>query len=237
MHRVKDVNGLVIFGLTLLLVLAGAASAGVPAPPPEATGPHNPHQIANLGHFQFENGAVVKDFKVSYVTHGKLSPKKDNVILVLPQFAADHHAMDFRIGPGKALDTDKYYIVATDMLGCTLVRQDVTTGPTNSGLKMDFPRYTLRDAVNLEVKLLKEYLGIDRILAAIGGSYGADRAFQFAVSYPTFVRGIIPMAGAPWTHPETRMVQRNMMDTIALDSGWYGGMYETNPLQGSRRPS
>ena len=232
MHRMKNSNRLVILGLAFLLVWAGAALAGVPAPPPDAAGPHNPHQIANLGHFQFENGEVVKDFKVCYVTHGKLSPKKDNVILVLPHFTSHHHAMDFRIGPGKALDADKYYIVAVDMLGCTLVRQDTTTGPTNSGLKMDFPRYTVRDAVNLEYKLLKEYLGFDQILAAIGSSYGGNRAFQLAVSYPTFVRGIIPITTAPWTHPQLRAVNSNQMDIIALDSGWYGGRYETNPTTG-----
>jgi len=232
MNRVKNLNGLVILTLAFLLLWAGVAVAGVPAPPPEAAGPHNPHQIANLGHFQFENGEVVKDFKVCYVTHGKLSPQKDNVILVLPQTAQDHHTQDFRIGPGKALDTDKYYIVAVDMLGCTVARQDTTTGPTNSGLKMDFPRYTLRDAINLDYKLLKEYLGFDHILAAIGGSYGAMRAFQLAVSYPTFVRGIIPIAGGPLTHPEISAVIRSMMDIIALDRGWYGGRYETNPTAG-----
>ena len=232
MRSVKNVNGLVILCLALLLVWAGAASAGVPAPPPEAGGPHNPHQIANLGHFQFENGEVVKDFKVSYVTHGKLSPTKDNVILVMHHFSGDHHAQDFRIGPGKALDTDKYYIVATDMLGSSIVRQDVTTGPTNSGLKMDFPRYTIRDAVNVECKLLKEYLGFDHILAAMGTSMAGMKAFQLAVSYPAFASGVIPIVGGPWTHPISRAVFRNMMDTIALDSGWYGGKYETNPTAG-----
>jgi homoserine O-acetyltransferase len=150
----------------------------------------------------------------------------------MPAFGQDHHTLDFLIGPGKALDTDKYYIVAVDMLGCTLVRQDVTTGPTNSGLKMDFPRYTVRDVVNLEYKLLKEYLGFDRILAAIGSSYGGGRAYQLAVSYPTFARGIIPIVQGPWTHPQLRAVLRNMMDIIALDSGWYGGRYETNPTTG-----
>jgi len=232
MHSTKNINRLVILCLALLLVWAGVAAAGVPAPPPEAAGPHPPHQIANLGHFQFENGEVVKDFKVSYVTHGKLSPKKDNVILVLSHAYSDHHAQDFRIGPGKALDTDKYYIVAPDMLGCTVARQDLTTGPTNSGLKMDFPRYTVRDAVNVEYKLLKEYLGIDHILAAIGASYGGDRAYQLAVSYPTFARGIIPIVAGPGADPQMKWVFKSMMDTIALDSGWYGGRYEINPTAG-----
>ena len=65
----------------LLFGWAGPAITGAPAPPPVGGGPHPEHLIANLGEFQFENGEVVKDFKVSYVTHGKLNRKKDNVIL------------------------------------------------------------------------------------------------------------------------------------------------------------
>jgi homoserine O-acetyltransferase len=232
MCSLKNVNRFIILSLALVLVWAGVASAGVPAPPPESAGSPPPHQMANLGDFKFENGEVVKDFKVSYVTHGKLSPQKDNVILVLPHFTSDHRAMDFRIGPGEALDTEKYYIVAVDMLGCPFARQHLTTGPTNSGLKMNFPRYTVRDAVNVEYKLLREYLGIDRLVAAIGASYGGERTFQLAVSYPTFVRGIILINTAPWTHPLISAGNRNMMEIIALDSGWHGGWYETNPTAG-----
>jgi homoserine O-acetyltransferase len=232
MRSIKNVNGLVILVLALVLVWAGVAAAGVPAPPPEGAGPHPPHQIANLGHFQFENGEVVKDFKVSYVTHGKLSPQKDNVILVMHYFAADHHGFDFLIGPGKALDTDKYYIVATDMLGNSRPSQDLTTGPTNSGLKMEFPRYTMHDSVNVEYKLLKEYLGFDHILAAAGISFGAMKAYQFAVSYPAYVSGIIPIMGSPMTSPQMRLVLESWTKIIEIDNGWYSGNYDTNPTMG-----
>jgi homoserine O-acetyltransferase len=147
-------------------------------------------------------------------------------------FGGDHHNFDFLIGPGKVLDTDKYYIVATDMLGNSVVRQDVTTGPTNSGLKMDFPRYTLRDSVNVEYKLLKEYLGFDHILAAAGISFGAMKAYQFAVSYPTYASGFIPMMGSPMTTPLIRLVLKNFMNIIEMDNGWYSGNYDTNPTMG-----
>src|SRR2546422_8898457 len=75
-----------------LLLAWSEAWAGAPAPAPAVTtpGPHRPeHQIANLGDFRFESGEIVKDFKVSYVTHGKLSAKKDNVILVMDSFTSD----------------------------------------------------------------------------------------------------------------------------------------------------
>jgi homoserine O-acetyltransferase len=215
------------------IVWLGSAESGAPAPAPTGTGPHLPeHQIANLGDFRFENGMVVKDFKVSYVTHGKLNRTKDNAILVMHHSCGDHHNYDFMIGPGKPFDTDRYFIVATDTLGNGKVREDVTTGPTNSGLRMDFPRYSLRDSVNLEYRLLKEYLGLDRVLAVSGISVGALKAFQFGVSYPTYMRAIIPIAGDAVTRPRTKMMVRDWLDIIALDSGWQGGNYETTPVTG-----
>jgi homoserine O-acetyltransferase len=141
-----------------------------------------------------------------------------------------HHQLDFLIGPGKPLDTDKYFIVETDMLGNSAALQDITTGPTNSGLKMRFPHFTIRDSVNVEYKFLKEYLGFDHILAAIGPSVGGMKTYQFGVSYPTYVSGLIPIAATPVTNHQTSTVLRSWMDIIELDSGWYGGNYQTNPL-------
>lgn len=218
-----------------LLLWLGDASAGAPAPAPAAAGPHTPeHQIANLGDFRFENGAVVKDFKVSYVTHGKLNRARDNVILLLQFFTGDHHHLDFLIGPGKAFDPEKYFIVAPDFMSNARLRHDVTTGPTSSGLRMEFPRFTIRDSNNVEYRLLKEYLKIDQVLAAAGASIGAMKAYQLAVTYPAFVKGIIPITGSPSPSPMVRAALRGWMDTIRLDAGWYGGNYETNPTAGVR---
>ena len=85
----------------LLLFWTGAAWAGAPAPIPAIAGPHPEHQVANLGDFKFESGDVVKDFKVSYVTHGKLNKAKNNAILVMQAFLGDHHMHDFLIGPAR----------------------------------------------------------------------------------------------------------------------------------------
>jgi homoserine O-acetyltransferase len=216
----------------LLFGWAGPAITGAPAPPPKTSGPHPEHLVANIGNFQFENGQVIKDFKVSYVTHGKLNKKQDNVILAFQAFSDDHHGVDYLIGPGKALDTDKYFIVATDFLGNARLSHDVTTGPTNSGLKMNFPPYTIRDSVNVEYKFIKEYLGIDEVRATVGCSIGAMKSYQIALSYPNFVRGVIPIAGSPDVNYQVRAVLRNAMDIIAIDSGWFGGNYEENPRLG-----
>ena len=74
------------------------------------------HQMAELGEFRFEDGGLVKNFRMSYVTHGKLNAAKNNAILVLHGFAANHHTLDHLIGPGRALDTSKYFIICADAM-------------------------------------------------------------------------------------------------------------------------
>ena len=215
------------------LFLASLALAGAPAPRPETSGPDTPeNQIASLGSFRFESGEIIDDLKVSYVTYGKLNAARDNAVLSLQHFAGDHHDNEFLTGPGKALDPEKYFVIATDFLANAKMRQDLTMGPTNSGLKMRFPRITARDWVNADYKLVKEYLGIDHVLAAIGGSIGGINAFQLAVSHPDFALAIIPMAASPQINPQARLVLRHVRDVIALDPGWYSGMYNVNPVTG-----
>ena len=218
-----------------LIVVVSLAIAGAPAPRPEKSGPHTPqHQMASLGNFRFESGEAIDDLKVSYVTYGKLNAARDNAVLSLQHFTGDHHDNEFLIGPGKAFDPEKYFVIATDFLANAKLREDLTTGPTNSGLKMRFPRVTARDWVNADAKLVKEYLGINHVVAAVGGSIGGINAFQLAVSYPDFVSAIIPIAASPQTNPQTRMLLRHVRDIIAMDPGWYSGMYDVNPATGLR---
>jgi homoserine O-acetyltransferase len=167
------------------LFLVSLALTGAPSPRPDTGGPDKPEtQVASLGSFRFASGETINDLKVSYVTYGKLNAAHDNAVLALQHFAGNHHDNEFLIGPGKALDPEKYFIIATDFLANAKLRQNLTTGPTNSGLKMRFPRITARDWVNADYKLVKEYLGIDHVVAAIGASIGGINAIQLAVSYP-----------------------------------------------------
>src|SRR5215831_9269836 len=90
----------------LMGAFAGVASAHRPGDPP--------HQVYRMGDLPLENGQVIKDFAISYVTHGTLNTKKSNAILMVTALSGNHHRLDFLIGPGKALDTTKYFIVCTD---------------------------------------------------------------------------------------------------------------------------
>ena len=111
----------VIAGVALLVLLFRSAVA-------LAHGPDQPpHQRFEEGDLKLESGEVVKDFAISYVTHGTLNANKNNAILMTSSIAGNHHRIDFLIGPGKALDTNKYFIIATDAIG-----NGLSTSPSNS---------------------------------------------------------------------------------------------------------
>jgi homoserine O-acetyltransferase len=189
----------------------------------------SPHQIAHFGEFAFEGGGLIKDLKISYVTHGKLNAAKDNAILFMPGYGLNHHQLDHLIGPGRPLDTDKYFVICVDNLGTPQTTFEHSTSPTNSGMKMKFPFYNGRDIVKANYKLITEKLGIPRLLAASGVSSGADYSVQLAVSYPGFVAGIFPLTGGGLWGTQGFFYGPLILSIIESCEGWNGGNYDRNP--------
>jgi len=190
-----------------------------------------PHQIADLGEFEFEGGGKIPNLRMSYITRGKLNAAKDNAILFEHGFGANHHTLDHIIGPGRPLDTNKYFIICVDVLGNTQTTFEHSTSPTNSGLKMKFPFYNGRDMVNAQYRLITETLGIPHLLAMTGISSGGDHSVQFAVSYPDFMDGIFPLSGgALWT-TQGFFFGSLMISILESCEGWDGGNYDENPSQ------
>ncbi len=190
-----------------------------------------PHQIANLGEFEFEGGGKIPNLKMSYVTHGNLNAAKSNAILFQHGFAANHHLFDHMIGPGRPLDTDKYFIICPDALGATHITFEHSTSPSNSGLKMKFPLYNGRDMVKAQYRLITETLGIPHLLAVTGISSGADHSVQFAVSYPDFMDGIFPVVGGTPFTTQGRLIGSWMVSIIESCQGWDRGNYDNNPKE------
>ena len=188
-----------------------------------------PHQFADLGEFAFEGGGKIANLRMSYVAHGRLNATKDNAILFQHGFAANHHLFDHMIGPGRPLDTEKYFIICPDALGATQTTFDHSSSPTNSGLKMQYPLYNGRDMVRAQHKLISEALGIPRLLAITGISSGADHSLQFAVSYPDFMSGIFPIVGGTPVTAQARLFGSLMVSIIQSCEGWDGGNYDRNP--------
>lgn len=206
-----------------MLLLSQAADAHWPGQPP--------HQFAELGDLKLESGEVIRNFRMSYVTHGKLNAAKDNAILFHHGFAAHHHFFDHMIGPGRPLDTDKYFVICPDTLGATQTGYERTTSATNSGLKMKFPFFNGRDIVNASYRLVTEALGIPHLLAMTGISSGGWDSVQLAVSYPQFVTGIFPVVGGALFSADGRWRGELGLSILTTCNGWEGGNYSANPKQ------
>jgi homoserine O-acetyltransferase/O-succinyltransferase len=126
-------------------------NAGYRHPPMQPGWIDRPHRSAALGDLQLESGEAILGYTQSYVTHGSLNAAKDNAVLVCISLTGNHHRLDFLIGPGRALDTDRWFVICADPIG-----NGLSMSPSNSALqpKMRFPRFSIRDMVHAQHRLL-----------------------------------------------------------------------------------
>jgi homoserine O-acetyltransferase len=195
-------------------MVGGTAFAHTPDQPP--------HQLFAEGDLKLESGDSINEFAISYVTHGKLNEKKNNAILMTSSIAGNHHRIDFLIGPGKALDTNKYFIIATDAIG-----NGLSTSPSNSKTQhgVKFPHFTIRDMVESQYRLVKEKFGITRLLAVSGASMGGMQTLQWGVSHPDMMAALIaltPMAKTPaWSVAVNEATRKALIADAAYNNGDY----------------
>jgi homoserine O-acetyltransferase len=220
---VKRIAHFVAFGLFLGLLPSPPAAAHTPQQPP--------HQSYSEGDLKLESGETIRDFSISYVTHGKLNEKKSNAILMVTALGGNHHRIDFMIGPGKALDPDKYFIICTDAIG-----NGLTTSPSNSKAqgRMSFPKFTMRDMVESQYRLLKEKFGIDHVIAVIGPSMGGMQALQWGVSHPDTMDALVAMVPLAKTPAWSVAVVEATRKAIMNDPAWKDGNYDAPPEKGIR---
>ena len=188
---------------------------------------------------QFESGVNFSPITVAYETYGELNSKKDNAILVIHALTGDAHAAGYHsetdkkagwwdtlIGKGKAFDTDKYFIICTNILGgCS-----GTTGPcsinpqTGKPYGTDFPVFTIEDTVKVQKKLL-DYLEIESLYCVAGGSMGGMEAMQFSISYPDYVKSAVLIATTSRLSPQAIAFNAVGRNSIISDPAWNNGDY------------
>jgi homoserine O-acetyltransferase len=178
------------------------------------------------GDLPLESGQTIKDFSLSYETYGKLNATKSNAILMATAIGGNHHRLDYLIGPGKALDTDKYFIITTDAIG-----NGLTTSPSNSVKQpgMAFPRFVIRDMVESQYRLLTQKFGITHLVAVIGASMGGMQTLQWGVSHPEMMDALIPLVPLGRTPPWTKAVLDLTRQEIMADPAWDNGNYRQEP--------
>jgi len=217
--------------LACLAAAAFALSLASSWPVAAHTPQQPPHQSFAEGDLKLESGEAIKDFAISYVTHGTLNAKKSNAILMVTAISGNHHRLDFMIGPGKALDPDKYFIICTDAIG-----NGLTTSPSNSKAqpRMAFPKFAIRDMVESQYRLLKEKFGIDHVVAVVGPSMGGMQTLQWGVSHPDFMDALVAMVPLAKTPAWSVAVMEASRKAIMEDPAWKDGNYDAPPEKGIR---
>lgn len=238
----------------LALCVAGLLSAGSASAPAAAYDQLVEKHTFEMPSLTTVGGKTIKQVRIGWEAYGKLAPNKDNVILVAHYFSGDSHAAgkykaedaapgywDAIIGPGKPLDTDKYYIISSDTLVNLSVKNPtvVTTGPatvdpdTGKPYGMSFPIVTIRDFVNVQKALLQS-LGITRLEAVAGGSMGSFQAIEWSVAYPDMVKRVIAVIPAGEADAWTNGWLDIWASPIRLDPNWNHGDYygKVEPLAG-----
>ena len=208
-----------------LLFLLMAVGFGGPAL--AADGDRRAFVIKN---FTLESGTILPAAKVMYATYGTLNAARDNVVLLPSHYMADAHGYEWLIGPGKALDPKKYFLVATELFG-----NGKSSSPSNTLAPFDGPRFpvtSIRDNVAAVHRLLGEALGVQHLRAVIGFSMGGEQAFQWAVTYPDFMDRIVVTSATAKTWPHGIVRLESEIIAIETDPAFASGDYKEQPKKG-----
>ncbi|MDD3178791.1 MAG: homoserine O-acetyltransferase [Opitutaceae bacterium] len=198
-----------------------------------------PRDFVCMQPFIFESGQTLPGFTLRYETYGALNAARDNSIIVCHALSGDHHCAgrhapgdrkpgwwDNLIGPGKAVDTNRFFVVCANVLGgCRGSSGPSSINPaTGRSFGISFPFVTIRDMVRAQ-KILCEHLGLSSVYAVLGGSMGGMQALQWAIEYPSFVRKIIPMACTARESAQAIAFNEVGRQAIMQDPDWHGGGY------------
>jgi len=192
--------------------------------------------------FALQRGGMLPAVTLAYASRGRLAPDGRNAILVThgytsgpsmiaPGVDSAEGAWSTLIGPGAPLDTDRYFVLCSNMLGSSFGSTNAASIDPGTGRPYGsaFPRITVADIVTAQKRLL-DALGVRHLRAVVGPSYGGFQAFQWAVTFPDFMDGIVPVVTSPRAPPGDRI--EGLRKWFADDPNWQGGdYYDTGGVQ------
>jgi len=200
---------------------------------------HSVRIVESEAPVELECGQKLAPIEVAYETYGRLNEAGDNAVLICHALSGDAHVAGYHsrqdakagwwdnmVGPGKAIDTNRYFVICSNILGgCSGTTGPSSTNPaTGSPYGLDFPIITIADMVEVQ-KLLLEKLGVKGLLAVVGGSIGGMQVLQWAVAYPDFVKAAVPIATT--THLSAQSIAFDAVgrNAILADAGFAAGHY------------
>lgn len=213
--------------LVLLVCSASLYAQETPKKPKEMQPERHVFVIKN---FHTEGGAILPEARIVYGTYGHLNAAHDNVILLPSHYMANLHGYEWLMGPGHALDLNQYFLVTSELFG-----NGSSSSPSNTYEPFHGPRFpvmTIRDNVQAVHQLLLDDLKVTHLRAVIGFSMGAQQAFQWAVSYPTFADRIVATSGTAKTWPHGIVRLESQIAAITNDPAFKDGDYAEQPKKG-----
>lgn len=197
---------------------------------------HGPYQIHDIGDFALEDGGVIRGLKLAYATFGALTATKDNAILFPTWYAGTSKILERAyIGPGRALDPAKYFIILVNQIGNGLSSSPHDAPPPFNAA--NFPRVRIGDDVRAQHKLITEKFGVERLELVLGASMGAQQTYDWAVRFPGAVKRAAPIAGTARGARHIQRLAESFIEAIASDPAFEGGWYANSTLvhRGLRR--
>jgi homoserine O-acetyltransferase/O-succinyltransferase len=215
----------------------------------EADAPHS--LVVRFGAdrpLKMDAGVDLQPFQIAYQTYGTLNAEKSNAILLCHALTGDQHVANVHpitgkpgwwevmVGPGKPIDTERYFVIASNVLGgCMGTTGPASLNPANGHpWGLDLPLVTIRDMVRAQAMLI-DHLGIETLFAVIGGSMGGMQVLQWAASYPERVFAAMPIATAPKHSSQNIAFHEVGRQAVMADPDWRGGRYldaGVNPTKG-----
>jgi homoserine O-acetyltransferase/O-succinyltransferase len=180
-----------------------------------------------------QKGGALPTVRLAYKTLGTLNAARDNAVLVPSWYTGTHDETEmFMVGPERALDPRRYFIILTNLLG-----NGVSSSPSNAPAPFErgrFPKVTIHDNVSLQHRLVRETLGIERLRLVTGWSMGACQTFQWAAQFPDMVRAACPIAGSARTGSYNKVFLLALERALMLDPAFAEGFYDRPPVAGLR---
>jgi homoserine O-acetyltransferase len=199
------------------------------------------HGTYTFADFRLQNGDVLPEVTIAYCTRGQLLADGRNAVLVTHGYTSGHRMIEAGagssegswsalVGPGAPIDTDRSFVVCSNMLGSSYGSTNAASRDPRTGRPYGsrFPHITVADIVTAQRQLLR-HLGVHHLRAVVGPSYGGFQAFQWAVTFPDDMDGIVPVVSSPRAQSRDRVT--TLLARFERDPNWHGGdYYETQGM-------
>ena len=182
-----------------------------------------------LGDFELQSGALLRDARLAYATCGTLHESRQNAVLFPTYYTGTHHDNLKLVTSGRALDPERWFVVVPNLFG-----NGISSSPSNHPQQAgaEFPFVSLFDNVRAQQRLLSERFGVERVALALGWSMGAQQAYHHAALYPERVKSLLAVCGSARTSPHNWVFLEGVKAALLADPDFCAGRYSEPPRRG-----